>query len=166
MNKETFGQRLAKLRKEKELTQNDIADKVGVTSQAVSKWENDQASPDIDVLVKLSEMFDISLDELLGKEKRTVELKEKPTKKDFDKMFLRIRIDDTDGDKVSVNLPLALVKAFVNKEDGKLNFVSVNNNQLEGIDFRQIIELVEQGIVGEIISIDSRDGDKISIFVE
>ena len=57
MAKETFGQRLARLRKEKELTQNDIADKVGVTSQAISKWENDLASPDIDMLIHLSDIL-------------------------------------------------------------------------------------------------------------
>ena len=65
MAKETFGQRLSRIRKEKGFTQNEIADKVGVTSQAVSKWENDLASPDIDILLKLSEIFDISIDELL-----------------------------------------------------------------------------------------------------
>ena len=53
MAKETFGQRLSRIRKEKGFTQNEIADKVGVTSQAVSKWENDLASPDIDILLKL-----------------------------------------------------------------------------------------------------------------
>ena len=79
MAKETFGERLTKLRKEKGLTQNDIADKVGVSAQAVSKWEKDLASPDIDILLKLSEIFEISMDELLGKEKKTVELNEKPS---------------------------------------------------------------------------------------
>ncbi|MBO4285902.1 MAG: helix-turn-helix transcriptional regulator [Bacilli bacterium] len=165
MAKETFGQRLSRLRREKGLTQNEIADRLGVTAQAVSKWENDQASPDIDILLKLSEIFEITLDELLGKEKKTVELKEKPTKKDIGNMFLRIRVQSDDGDKVNVNLPLALVKLFVNKESGKLHFVS-GNKALENIDFRQIIDLVEQGTVGEIVSVDSADGDRVSIIVE
>ena len=166
MANETFGTRLARLRKEKGLSQVDIADKVGVTAQAVSKWENDQTSPDIDVLLKLSEIFEISMDELLGKtEKKTVEMKEKPSKKDIGNMFLRIRVQSTDGDNVNVNLPLALVKLFVNKESGKLHFVS-GNKALENIDFRQIIELVEQGIVGEIVSVDTADGDRVSIIVE
>ena len=166
MANETFGTRLARLRKEKGLSQVDIADKVGVTAQAVSKWENDQTSPDIDVLLNLSEIFEISMDELLGKtEKKTVEMKEKPSKKDIGNMFLRIRVQSTDGDNVNVNLPLALVKLFVNKESGKLHFVS-GNKALENIDFRQIIELVEQGIVGEIVSVDTADGDRVSIIVE
>lgn len=164
MAKESLGQRLARLRKEKAYTQNDIADKLGVTAQAVSKWENDQASPDVDLLIKLSDMYEISLDELLGKEKKTVTMNEKPTKKDLDDMFLRVRIDD-DGDQVNVNLPLALVRAFVDKDTGKLSMVS-GNEKLEGIDFRKIIELVEQGVLGEIVSIKSKDGGTVSVIVE
>ena len=163
---ETFGERLTKLRKEKGLTQNDIADKVGVSAQAVSKWEKDLASPDIDVLLKLSEIFEISMDELLGKEKKTVELNEKPSKKDIEKMVLKISIiDGEDGDKVNVNLPLALVTLLVNKETGKLRLLD-GNEKLEGINFKDIIALVEQGAVGEIVSVDSKDGDKIRIVVE
>ena len=88
MAKETFGERLSKLRKERELTQNYIAEKVGVTSQAVSKWENNLATPDIDILVKLSDIFSVSLDELLGKEK-TTSFVNKPSKKDIDKMVFK-----------------------------------------------------------------------------
>ena len=91
MAKETFGQRITNLRKEKELTQNDIAEKIGVTAQAVSKWENDQATPDIDILIKLSDIFEISLDELLGKEKKITVLNERPSKKDINKMFCRAK---------------------------------------------------------------------------
>ena len=166
MAKETFGERLTKLRKEKGLTQNDIADKVGVSAQAVSKWEKDLASPDIDILLKLSEIFEISMDELLGKEKKTVELNEKPSKKDIEKMVLKISIiDGEDGDKVNVNLPLALVTLLVNKETGKLRLLD-GNEKLEGINFKDIIALVEQGAVGEIVSVDTKDGDKIRIVVE
>ena len=64
---ETFGQRLARLRKEKGFTQEDIADKINISPQAVSKWENDISSPDIQTLIKLSDIFEVSLDDLLGK---------------------------------------------------------------------------------------------------
>ena len=165
-NKETFGQRLARLRKEKELTQSDLASRLNVTAQAISKWENDQATPDIDILIALSEIFEITLDELLGRSKPVVSYQDKPTKKDIDKMFFRIRvIDGKDGDVVNVNLPLALVKVFVNKETGKIKMLE-GNPSLESIDFRQLIDLVENGALGEIVSINSADGDKVSIVVE
>ena len=166
MTKETFGQRLSRLRKEKELTQSDLASRLNVTAQAVSKWENDQATPDIDILINLSELFEITLDELLGRQKQVVTYQEKPAKKDIDKMFFRIRIiDGHDGDTVNVNLPLALVKVFVDKETGKVKMLD-GNKSLESIDFRQLIDLVEQGVLGEIVNINSADGDKISIVVE
>ena len=167
MAKETFGQRISRLRKEKNYTQNDIADKVGVTAQAVSKWENDQATPDIDVLVKLSDIYDISLDDLLGKEKQTTSLlPEKPSKKDIDNMTLKIKVlSGDDGDTVNVNLPLALVRVFVNQDDGKIGLLE-GNPKLENIDFRKIIELVEAGVIGELITVDSKDGDKVRVVVE
>ena len=68
MKKETFGERLTRLRKAKGMTQEDIASKVTISPQAVSKWENDISSPDINTLLTLSELLDVSLDELLGKE--------------------------------------------------------------------------------------------------
>ena len=59
---ESFGTRLADLRREHNLTQNDIADRLNISAQAVSKWENDLTSPDIDTLLKLSDIFNISVD--------------------------------------------------------------------------------------------------------
>ena len=165
MANETLGARLTRLRKEKGMTQSDIADKLSVTAQAVSKWENDQASPDIDILIRLSELYDISLDELLGREKPKVSVQDKPNKKTIDKMFFRIRVNSNDGDIVNVNLPLAIVRAFVNKETGKVKILE-GNKALEGIDFAQLIDMVEQGIIGELVNIQSADGDQVSIFVE
>ena len=81
-------------------------------------------------------------------------------------MIFKIVILTDDGDKINLNLPIALVKVFSNKEDGTVNFISGKNNALEGIDFKKLIELVEQGVVGELISIDSANGDKVSILVE
>ena len=167
MAKETFGQRLARLRKERGLTQSELADKLGISAQAVSKWENDQASPDLDIIITLSDIFQITTDELLGKEKPAATvLTDKPTKKDIDKMVLKIKVRDAeDGDNVNINLPLALVRVFVNKEDGKIALLNGNKN-LEGIDFRQLIELVEQGVIGELITVDQADGTTVRIVVE
>ena len=64
--KETLGKRIAALRKEKGLTQEQLAEKVGVSAQAVSKWENDVSCPDITLLPLLADLFDVSVDELLG----------------------------------------------------------------------------------------------------
>lgn len=63
---QTLGKRISVNRKKLGLTQDKLAEQLGVTAQAVSKWENDQACPDIATLPKLAEIFGISTDELLG----------------------------------------------------------------------------------------------------
>lgn len=63
---ETLGKRIVARRKGLGLTQDALAERLGVTAQAVSKWENDQSCPDITMLPKLAEVFGCSTDELLG----------------------------------------------------------------------------------------------------
>ena len=88
--KETFGQRLSRLRKEKGLTQEDVANQITISPQAVSKWENDISSPDILVLGNLADILGVSVDELLGrdvKEEKVVE--EEPKAKEEEKVVLK-----------------------------------------------------------------------------
>ena len=63
---ETLGKRIAQHRKRLGLTQEQLAEKLGVTAQAVSKWENDISCPDITTLPRLATLFGISTDTLLG----------------------------------------------------------------------------------------------------
>lgn len=69
---ETLGKRIVSHRKRLGMTQDRLAEMLGVTAQAVSKWENDQSCPDIAMLPRLAEVFGISTDELLGLEKKEV----------------------------------------------------------------------------------------------
>ncbi len=63
---ETLGKRIVYHRKQLGLTQDQLAERLGVTAQAVSKWENDQSCPDINMLPKLAELFGTTTDQLLG----------------------------------------------------------------------------------------------------
>lgn len=65
----SIGKRIVENRKRLGLTQEALAEQLGVTAQAVSKWENDQSCPDISILIHLCDIFGITTDELLGKEK-------------------------------------------------------------------------------------------------
>lgn len=58
--------RLVELRKQHGYSQEDLADKLGVSRQAVSKWERVEASPDTDNLIALAKLYGVSLDELLN----------------------------------------------------------------------------------------------------
>lgn len=61
-----INEQIAFLRKQKGLTQEELANALGVTNQAVSKWESAQCYPDIQLLPDIAEMFDVSIDELIG----------------------------------------------------------------------------------------------------
>ena len=65
--KETMGQIIKRLRKERGFTQEELAEQVGVTFQAVSKWENDTGMPDISQVIPLATVFDVSTDVLFGR---------------------------------------------------------------------------------------------------
>lgn len=62
----TLGKRILYHRKRLGLTQDQLAEKMGVTAQAVSKWEHDLSCPDVTTVPRLAELFGISTDELLG----------------------------------------------------------------------------------------------------
>ncbi len=62
---------IKKLRKEKGMTQDELAEKLCVTRQAVSNWEMGKTQPDVDTLTKLAEIFDVSVEQIIyGKEKK------------------------------------------------------------------------------------------------
>ena len=61
----SMGEIISTLRKEKGMTQKDIADKLGITDKAVSKWERDVAFPDTATIPKLAEILGVSVEELM-----------------------------------------------------------------------------------------------------
>lgn len=71
-----LGVKLYNLRKNKNLSQEEVADKLNVTRQSVSKWETGESKPDIDKIIPICELFDISTNELLGIEDSNKDLVE------------------------------------------------------------------------------------------
>lgn len=146
---ETFGKRFQRLRKDKNLTQEEIANKFSISAQAVSKWENDISYPDITILGELSDLLGVSTDELLGKTVVPDMILKREDKKDPKDMILRIIINDADGTKVRVNLPLALVKLGLANGGTGINVSGSNKDVLNSVDFDKIIEMAEKGLMGK-----------------
>ena len=69
--KRTLGTRIAELRKQRGMTQLDLAEKMGVTDKAVSKWERDLSCPDINSIPNLAEILGVSVEELMQVKKET-----------------------------------------------------------------------------------------------
>jgi len=86
MNQEKIGKFIAECRKKKDMTQQELADKIGVTDRAISNWENGRRLPDYSLLKSLSETIDISINELLAGEK----LKDKDILKKADENILNM----------------------------------------------------------------------------
>ena len=81
----TIGDRLLKLRKEKNISQEELANELDVSRQTISKWETNQSMPDFDKIVPLCNYFGITTDELLtGRENL-----QEANKEDRDKSFAR-----------------------------------------------------------------------------
>ena len=162
---ETMGSRISKFRKAKGLTQEELAFTMGVSSQAVSKWENDLSCPDIGSLPKLAKTLGVTTDELLSGKQDEVRMVPVEQRKNLEELVFRIKVDSTDGDKVRVNLPLSLVK--VGLEIGLDLSGSVNGmDSLKNVDFSKLIELVERGAIGKLVEVESANGDMVEIVVE
>ena len=81
MTARSFGATIAALRKQKGMTQLELAHQMGVTDKAVSKWERDLSFPDVASLPKLAEVLDTSVDELLEVKSAAQEEPDAPTAK-------------------------------------------------------------------------------------
>ena len=102
-----IGDIIAKLRKEKAWTQQELADKLNVSDKAISKWESNKGDPSIEFLPKLAELFDVTIDYIMtGKEQEskivTMSKLELCAKKDDPKLldkfsYSSAHIKDEDG---------------------------------------------------------------------
>ena len=72
MNQERIGQFIKKIRQDNNLTQKEFADHLGVTFQAVSKWENGKNVPDIAILKQISDDFNVDISEILDGKKKNI----------------------------------------------------------------------------------------------
>ena len=124
-----LGNRLAELRKEHGLSQEELADRLNVSRQAISKWERGEASPDTDNLIELAKIYDVSLDELVGlknKEEDSVNIH-------VNKVHLT---DDEGGEILIDNNGIKISKGKGHKsddddddDDDKEDFPNLNDNQ-------------------------------------
>ncbi len=162
MNEQTIGSRIAEKRKAAGLKQDEVAERLGVSPQAVSKWENDVSCPDISLLPAIANLFGCTVDALLGNEKApVVQITSPETRKPLEQLMLRIRVFSKDGDKVNVNLPLSLVKTGISCIQ-----MGDKGSVMDRINIDEILMLVEKGLVGKLIEVESADGDTVEVFVE
>ena len=167
---ENIGAKIAELRREHNMKQDELADMLGVTPQAVSKWENGASMPDISLLPKIAQIFGVTIDDLFGMNntpKPDVQMLPAEKRKSFDEMILRVRVRDG-GDKVNINLPLPLIKIALemgmNSSMG-LDNVNIGKVNLSTVDFSRIIKCVEAGVIGKLVEVEGSGGETVVIEV-
>lgn len=132
--------RLYELRKKHNLSQEELAEKLGVSRQAVSKWERSEASPDTDNIIALAKIYGLTLDELIygEKEEKKEEKKEETKENTSAESDESVYIDIDDGeDKVKIGPEGILV------EEKNGNTVKININ---GKIMEKVIKKIEDNI--------------------
>ena len=135
--------RLLQYRKKNNLSQEELAEKIGVSRQAVSKWERAEASPDTDNLVLLAEVYGVTLDELLrGEDDPEPNNNEKAAEPDEDTKYVKsdrvsfkngIHVDAKNGDKVDISLKKGV---HVDAKDG--TSVHIDKNGVNVFDGEKV----------------------------
>ena len=159
----TLGKKIAEGRKKCNYTQEEFSELLGVTPQAVSKWENDVSCPDIQLLPKISQLLNISIDDLLGNaQKKSEEPKAKVI--DTSKLNFTINITKQNQNPVNVSLPFSTIKRFAKMGNGISGVLG--NNTLNSVQLDEILNIVEEGATGEVFKVEAEDGTIVKFIIE
>lgn len=158
-----LGNNISAKRKSMGMTQEELAANLGVSPQAVSKWENNLSCPDISLLPEISKIFGISVDELLGVAPATEKTEEKSyTEIIYEepvyngKKATKLLITTQKNRKASnVKIPLTVVRFGL---DLGRSFGGLTGEQAGIID-----RAIRTGFAGEILSVDGENGEKVTI---
>ena len=108
MNNEKTGMLIAQIRKEKGLTQKQLADRIGVSNATISKWETAKGFPDISLIEPLAEVLDISVSEIIAGER----LESSPKTDDIISDLVDISINEQNRKKKIYNWIIAITVAI------------------------------------------------------
>ena len=153
----TIGQNIAYFRKQKNMTQEELAEKMSVTAQAISKWECDTSYPDIITVQALSKTLGVSVTELLEGISTLPQFKDAP-QEIIDRRIVRIEVQ-TKGTKIVTRVPVPAMKK------------AIENGTLEGLlddDFEKvasILGMIDEGMTGRLVDVNTPD-TQVAITVE
>lgn len=160
MNQQKTGALLKELRKQKGLTQEQIAEKFNVSNRTVSRWENGSNLPDLDVLIELSDYYEIDLRELLGQERKS----EKMDNEMQETLLKAADYTSTETQRYTKRVHLLLLAGMIFWIVSSLiNHTSLNSHAV----FSAIADFAEGAAMGMIlcgIIFTSRYGQKIKAF--
>lgn len=155
-NSQQLGKNIAALRKEKSMTQEELAQRLGVSPQAVSKWENLTSCPDIALLPDIAEIFGVTVDELLRSNVQAVP-KEQRKSSNIKKKLRVIVTQPNQKENVNVAIPMSIVG------------VGLNIGEKFGLPKEvadAVSEAIDQNKFGEIVTVNGDHGETVQIIIE
>lgn len=152
-----IGNNIAALRKQKGITQEELANELGVSAQAVSKWENNSSCPDVSLLTDIADYFGVSVDSLLRSENETIieDVKSEGAQSHFisSNKKINIRIVQQNGKENNVKVPFGFVR------------LGLNIGSMFGIDkdITERIYALFHDNVTDVVEVDTENGEHITI---
>lgn len=161
-----LGNNISEKRKAKGMTQEELAANLGVSPQAVSKWENNLSCPDISLLPAIAKIFGMSVDELLGAASTTENVAEEKTFAEPETAYEEpvftgkkaktlLITTDKNGKVSNVRIPLTVMRFGLNLGSAFGGITGAQANTIENA--------VKTGLSGEILSVDGENGEKVTI---
>ena len=143
-----IGQNIAYFRIQKKMTQEELAEKMSVTAQAVSKWECDTSYPDITAIKTLSKVLGVTPTELINGIQHSAEIKD-ASQEMIDRRIvcIEVQVDET---KIVTRFPVPVIKKAM--ENGTLESLVGKDaySQVVGI-----LEMIDSGITGRLVDVNS-----------
>lgn len=150
--KNTIGTNIAKYRKAIGMTQAELAEKLNVSVQAVSKWENDISYPDIERIGELASVLNTSAESIINGENKSITT----LKSDIDvtRRIVVFTVNVHDGDNVDVTLRIPLELFLKAQQDGTLRtLLGEDGNNIP----ESVFEMITSGVLGPIVTVDNKD---------
>ena len=158
-----IGSNIAALRKEKGITQEELANALGVSAQAVSKWENNSSCPDVSLLTVIADYFGVTVDALLRSGAEEITRADSPSTDNNvaavrgGKRNVRIKVTQPNGKETNIKVPFGVVKMGLRVDN-------VFGLQRDVAD--KIGALLDDPAAADILSVDGENGEHVTISIE
>lgn len=136
-----FSERLKKLRNEKRLSQKELAKELNMSQQTIAKWENNQSTPNPEMIVKIANFFDVSTDYLLGRTNEDI-----PTNKNFSHNHLQELIKNKSSSLEEIAELLHTNKYEIAMYLSGIKFPTEKDLQILSKYFKQPVELITEDL--------------------
>lgn len=153
--KNTIGENIAYFRKKKAMTQEELSEKMHVTAQAVSKWENDLSYPDLESIGRLARILDTTADSLIEGAEQAPSVKVAETE-NIERRIFAISVQTKDESKTSVHLRIPM--ELVLQADVEGGLADLVGEEAAGY-MKKMLELIKKGLVGPVVDVQSEGAD-------